>query len=313
MRTPFVVLPALAVLSSARAQGPCVGTLPISINGVSEPWAVAGSGYDAGISVDGNSVSLQHDFRAYLVNGSASACPSQFHSSMFDNKLQLLGATLSVTVDISAFGCGCNAGFYLVSMPGMNAQGQPDPSQAGDYYCDANMVGGTWCPEIDLLESNTAAAQITPHRCDPPVNGYYDSCDKGGCGINTKAQPSSFGPGASFMVDSSRPFNLSTSFATDPATGQLQTMTSVFSQAGGGAFSIVHADADCSSPQYLEALTGALKGGMVLTMSVWGDQGSSMSWLDVPPCDPNASCPQSNGPVMRLSAFSVTPLSSSHL
>lgn len=86
--------------------------------------------------------------RAYLVNGSAAACPSSFTPEMFASRLKLLDATLTVTVDISAFGCGCNAGFYLVSMPGVNQQGQPNPSQAGDYYCDANQVGGTWCPEI---------------------------------------------------------------------------------------------------------------------------------------------------------------------
>jgi cellulase len=77
-------------------------------------------------------------------------------------------------------------------------------------------------PSPDIIESNTAAAQITPHRCDPPVNGYYDSCDKGGCGINSGAQPGAFGAGASFTIDTTYPFNLSTSFAVDPATGLLQ-------------------------------------------------------------------------------------------
>lgn len=57
---------------------------------------------------------------------------------MFASKLKLLDATLSVTVDISAFGCACNAGLYLVAMPGVNAQGQPNPSQSHDFYCDAN-------------------------------------------------------------------------------------------------------------------------------------------------------------------------------
>ena len=81
-------------------------------------------------------------------------------------------------------------------------------------------------------------------------------------------------------------------------------MTSVFSQ-GSASFTIAHTDASCKGPGYLEALTGALQvsrkdvrvarcallaarctpaslqGGMVLTMSVWGDAGSDMSWLDV--------------------------------
>jgi hypothetical protein len=36
---------------------------------------------------------------------------------------------------------------------------------------------------------------------------------------------------------------------------------------------------DCSSG-YLAAMSGALKNGMVLAMSNWGDSSSNMSWLD---------------------------------
>ena len=105
------------------------------------------------------------------MSGYAAHCPSTFQPSMYDVRLPLLGATISMTVDLSAFGCGCNAGLYLVAMPGISAtvrasllcsrcctylscltrpavQGEYSPSDSADYYCDANQGGGTFCPEI---------------------------------------------------------------------------------------------------------------------------------------------------------------------
>lgn len=147
--------------------------------------------------------------------------------------------------------------------------------------------------------------------------------------LHCSATTNALGVGPSFMIDTSRPFNLRSGTRTQQkkhgphitpplclalstiqhdlsfvpghwfAGGELwresrcpechwptlrlcplQNMTSVFSQ-GSASFTIAHTDAACKGPGYLEALTGALQGGMVLTMSVWGDAGSDMSWLDV--------------------------------
>ena len=38
----------------------------------------------------------------------------------------------------SSVGCHCNAAGYFIGMPG------PNGGDGGDYYCDANFVGGQW-------------------------------------------------------------------------------------------------------------------------------------------------------------------------
>lgn len=50
-----------------------------------------------------------------------------------------------------------------------------------------------------------------------------------------------------------------------------------------------HNDATCGSG-YIESLTPAVVNGMVVTMSLWGDSASTMSWLDEPPCSASTPC-----------------------
>jgi hypothetical protein len=38
----------------------------------------------------------------------------------------------------------CKVNFFLVNMPASS------PGQYGDYYCDANCVGGNCCAEFDI-------------------------------------------------------------------------------------------------------------------------------------------------------------------
>merc|ERR1719210_1506410 len=127
-------------------------------------------------------------------------------------QLKLLGKAISFTVDLSQVGCACNLALYLISMPaygvdgrlseGTNRGGQPP------YYCDANQVGGQWCPEVDIMEANTAAFQSTPHKCDEPQNGAYFYCDREGCAQNTRDLLKAYGPGSQFTVDTRHPFDV---------------------------------------------------------------------------------------------------------
>ena len=60
----------------------------------------------------------------------------------------MLGGYMEYDVDLSKVGCGCSTGVYGVLMPGLD--NTSDPMQ----YCDANKVGGHWCPEFDIQEAN---------------------------------------------------------------------------------------------------------------------------------------------------------------
>lgn len=121
---------------------------------ISADWA------DSLIDVSGNSVTLRHNARAYLAtNASDNFDPNNYHQFVLKDK------TLSFDVTLADISCSCNAALYTVSMPGYNWSGQPDPSSGGDYYCDANQVGGVWCWEMDIMEANKYVVQTTPHKC----------------------------------------------------------------------------------------------------------------------------------------------------
>jgi len=173
-------------------------------------------------------------------------------------------------------GCGCDAAFYLVGMPSSAA------GSNGDYYCDANCVGGSCCTEMDLMEANTAALQITPHRCTSATGG----CDAGGCTRNTQSITNGYGSGSQFTINTQNSFTVSISF--HETSSQLSSITSVISQ-GSKSITMTH-DSTCGSG-YLQGMTSAFQTGLVPVWSVWA---GSMGWLDSPACSSSASCSTAN-------------------
>jgi hypothetical protein len=238
-RRALVAAAAAGVAAATGAAAPCnsplvAGTLPVTINGVTSPWTVVAQGAAKGVAIAGGRMTMLHDYRGYLLDlSSGDGCPQDWDPALYARRLQLLGTQLNYTVDLSTSGCGCNTALYLVSMPGHNSSQQPAPGQGGDYYCDANDVGGVWCPEVDIMEANTAAFQATPHRCAAPSGLWYPSCDKSGCGRNSyrNCGASCYGPGPAYTIDTTQPFVVSTSFGTD-GSGTLVNMTTVLAQGG---------------------------------------------------------------------------------
>jgi hypothetical protein len=86
----------------------------------------------------------------------------------------LFGGKIEFDIDLGGAGCSCNVAFYLVSAPGRDYNGNPVRGNRNDYYCDANQVGGIWCPEMDIMEANLYNWRMTPHTCDNPSSkGQY--------------------------------------------------------------------------------------------------------------------------------------------
>lgn len=201
-------------------------------------------------------------------------------------QLKLLGQSLSFTVDLSKVGCACNVAFYLIGAPGRDWSGKPfaGPKNSGQppYYCDANQVGGQWCPEVDIMEANDHTFAATPHKCDAPVNGHYNSCDRSGSGKNTRDEPTSYGPGEKYVIDTRHPFQVETEFPEK--SGFLVGMTTTLRQAGRQVV-LNHSSSDV---EYLKALTDAMAAGMSLRITYWGDSADTMAWLDGPPCGQQA-------------------------
>jgi len=210
------------------------------------------------VTPSGSQVTVGLGPRFYLAN----SCASSFGPTVFSAD-KLLGGSISFTVDISKIGCGLNAAFYLVSMPGSGA------GSNRDYYCDANAVGGNpSCSEMDLFEANRHAIQITPHRCSG------SSCDTGGCARNTQSITKGFGPDSTFTINSASVFTVKITFNGNPLT----SITSVISQ-GSKSITLTH-DSSCGSG-YLSTVGTALGQGMVPVWSYWS---GNVAWLDSPAC-----------------------------
>jgi cellulase len=231
-----------------------------------------------------------------------------FGAEMYSTLFPFYNTVLNFTVDLSTAACACNAAFYATSMPAIDQSGKANATRCGDFYCDANNVCGLWCPEMDIMEANTAAMQITPHKCVEPVNGWYSSCDRDGCGVNTHRQAGAqaYGPGPSFTIDTKRPFTVSTAFHAAPS-GNVTDIVTTLTQAGSGSSVVLsHSDSNCGAG-YLSSMSTALKTGMVPIFSLWGDTAATMSWLDEPPCSASASC-DADTAVMVVSDISLTTI-----
>ncbi|KAI0198171.1 endoglucanase EG-1 [Astrocystis sublimbata] len=167
---------------------------------------------------------------------------------------------------------------------------------------------GICCNEMDIWEANARSTQIAPHPCNQ--TGPYlcagaeceaqGVCDKNGCGWNTNRleQADYYGEGSDFDVDTSKPFTVVTQFPADDS-GVLLGVRRLYLQGG----KVIKAKTiakegvpavDYATDEYCEA-TGAsafmrlganpgfgetLTRGMVLTFSLWWDEGGFMQWLD---------------------------------
>lgn len=127
-------------------------------------------------------------------------------------KPNLLGGTMEYDVDLSMVSCGCVSALYTVLMPAVDNGSDPFK------YCDANKVGGHWCPEFDIQEANRHAFKAVGHKCDAPnANGVYGNCDRGGqCTIDVYYENrdggKAYGFGSEFTINTEKPFHVRTDF-----------------------------------------------------------------------------------------------------
>ena len=83
-------------------------------------------------------------------------------------------------MDLSKTECGCDTAIYLVGLPAVNKDGSLNNTD-GFWYCDAQAVGGSFCPEFDIMEANKYAFRSTIHTCDDPdEKGFVKDCERGG-------------------------------------------------------------------------------------------------------------------------------------
>ena len=100
-----------------------------SMHPVAAPARVFGGSIQLQLQPREAGKSSRNGARVYL----AESCAEGDFARTVYASTKLLGRTLSMTVDLSAAKCGCNAAFYLVSMAQNHAPGQCD----GDYCMHA--------------------------------------------------------------------------------------------------------------------------------------------------------------------------------
>ncbi|KAJ7055514.1 glycosyl hydrolase family 7-domain-containing protein [Mycena amicta] len=185
----------------------------------------------------------------------------------------------------------------------------------------AELMFGTCCPEMDIWEANSNAAAYTPHTCTVTeqtqcsgvdcgagADRYNGVCDKDGCDFNSwrMGDRTFFGPGSSFLVDTTQPFTVVTQFVTNnnSISGTLSSIKRIYVQNGnviqnsntdltGVTTTNAISDTFCNQQKTavgdtnsfearggLTSMGSALGKGMVLALSLWDDHEADMLWLD---------------------------------
>merc|ERR1719369_715765 len=257
--TTLSYLPALSL-------GKTVGS--IQIEGYGDIYLLAPDWAAPAIEVLDNGFTLNGPSRLYL----GSSADESFTADSFW-QVPLMGKYFSYTVDLSNVECGCNAGNYFVNMPGNPNNGGP----GGDFYCDANMGNSMWCPEYDTMEANKYAIASTLHTCSQNANGNWESCDRGGCQVNSyNVDPDLMCPEERCTINTNNPFKVTHFQNADQATTTLEQ------DGKTGSFTV------CNQGEYVADMAPSFS-GMVFNVALWAGGGIDMSWLDgMTGCDESA-------------------------
>ena len=155
----------------------------------------------------------------------------------------MFGGSIEYDIDLSQAGCGCDVAAYIVRMPARNADGSPRPGDDGSYYCDAMASRGAYCPDIDLMEANKFAFDMTLHKCDEPnAKEHYFNCDTGlTCGAALHSGPPKhphdydqyrYGPSELHAINTLNTFHVKINFINK--NEKLDRIELLMTQAGGG-------------------------------------------------------------------------------
>jgi hypothetical protein len=228
---------------------------------IASPWWYTGVG--------GDEVQLPYGGRSYL-SVTDYDTPEGFY------KPNLLGGSIEYDMDLSQMTCGCIAALYLVRSPAHYDDGSYD-STDGFYYCDAQAVGGEYCPEFDIMEANQYAYQTTAHPCYTSYNGHYtDNCEHGGLCIQNSVDNwnhsgiNNYGPGSWYQIDTTKEFHVKIEFMEE--NGQFQQSQTTLTQ---GSNSVAVGCNDDSNHSMTDDLSN-----MIITLSSWGSPDANWLWKD---------------------------------
>ena len=190
-------------------------------------------------------------------------------------KPDLLGGSISYDVNLSNMQCGCVASFIQVEMPARNSSGFVAGDDK-DYYCDANGVGGSFCPEFDIMLANRRVFQTAGHTCDAPnAGGDYHFCDRPGKPVQDfDSRSDNYGPVSDWQIDTNQPFNVMIEYSRG-GDDNLENFKVTLTQGTKKAYRDGYRDTT--------ALSRSLDGNMAFVFMLWGEGDMNM-WLDGRAC-----------------------------
>ena len=256
------------MFGDGNIEGYNVGTIQINEYGRMVTRYLLGAGYqNENIRTNGTSASFGRNTAAYVVkNGSFDS--GNFSPDMFV-EYNLLNKTVSFTVDLSDIECSCNAALFFTSQPAIGANGEPIAGTQGTYSCDANHGNGELCWEMDNMEANKYALQVTPHQCNSAPGTYISECDGAGCGTNLyNINNKGICPDSSCKINSNLPFEQSIYFGNN----MYVTLTQ--------GSNVIEFDVCSSNNDYIKSMNSPLNYGMSMILCYWGNNYNTMSWLD---------------------------------
>jgi len=265
MRSALVIA-ALASAASARHQG------AVMIRRDGEALDLHVAALEDRVTTDGSRVEMRWggEVRAFVTLEALEEMPpgNYYNFTLFNKEL-------SYDVDLSLVGCSCNAALFFTSMPGYSKNGTPAHGDFNPYYCDANDVGGVWCWEYDSIEANKHAMHVTPHKCNGPASSHISHCDRAGCSTSAvDVSRTSMCPDDACTIDTRRPFRVVQRFEGDAEGEKLVSISNKLVQEDR-VFEMAVCD-----PTYLQEMSSAFKGNMVMVFQLWGEGWEKMSWLD---------------------------------
>jgi len=162
---------------------------------------------------------------------------------------QYVGGSLDFDVDVSGVGCDHAAGVYLV------------PLDYGSCSWDAKDPGTQPpCARAEIFEANTKALSVAMFAC---TGGACETTSA------TKQQTSGsqYGPGASYTINSTQPYHVSTKFYSGlDADGYFTGLEYVETTLSQGTNKVVFRQDD---PAYMEAFTQLLYFDSAVAVSNW--------------------------------------------
>jgi len=249
----LLLVSALCLLAASQVSSTCLGS--INVKDYGEVFIVAPDWCAGAISIENNGFTMRGNSRLYFAN----RCENGWVGDMYA-QIPLNNKHFAYQLNLANVPCHCNAAAYFVKMPGNNAGD-------GDYYCDANLGNNIWCPEYDIMEGNKHTLACTLHTCNGG-NGYWDSCDRGGCQTNAfNVDNRMMCPDGGCKINTAQPFTIS-------HYQNSQQANTWMGQGGQDAsFNM------CNDGGYLGNMATSYD-GMVFTASLWGGGGIDMGWLD---------------------------------